>query len=108
MSDTQSQESTIPDSLAGVIVTVPNHVVFRAFASETVVLNIDTGQYHGLNQVAGRMLETLQRAPDLQTAAQALAGEFEQSLERIEQDLRAFCDDLASRGLLEIDAAGTR
>lgn len=99
-----SPESVAPESTAGVTVTVPDHVVFRVFAAETVVLNINTGQYHGLNPVAGRMLETLQVTPDLRQAAQALADEFEQPLERIEHDLRAFCDDLASRGLLKIDA----
>ncbi len=108
MSDIPSPESVASDTLAGVAVTVPDHVVFRAFAAETVVLNIDTGQYHGLNPVAGRMLETLQRTSDFQTAARALAGEFEQPVELIERDLRAFCDDLASRGLLEIHASGTR
>jgi hypothetical protein len=95
-------QSTPPESTAPITVTIPEHVVFRAFAAETVALNIDTGQYHGLNPVAGRMFATLQEIPDLRLAAQALAEEFEQPLERIERDLRAFCDDLASRGLLEL------
>lgn len=90
--------------MAPITVTIPEHVVFRMFAAETVVLNINTGQYHGLNPVAGRMLETLQGTIDLRLAARALADEFEQPLGRIEQDLRAFCDDLANRGLLEFDA----
>jgi Coenzyme PQQ synthesis protein D (PqqD) len=96
-----SPASVAPESMAPVTAAIPDHVVFRVFAAETVVLNINTGQYHGLNQVAGRMLETLQGSPDLKQAAQALADEFGQPLERIEHDLRAFCDDLASRGLLE-------
>lgn len=33
---------------------VPDHVVYRAFVDETVVLNLDTGRYHGLNAVGGR------------------------------------------------------
>ena len=90
-----------PESVAPVTVAIPDHVVFRVFAAETVVLNINTGQYHGLNPVAGRMLETLQGTPDLKHAAKALVDEFEQPLERIEHDLQVFCDDLASRGLLE-------
>jgi hypothetical protein len=100
MSDIPSPESMVPESV-GVTVTIPDHVVFRVFAAETVVLNINTGQYHGLNPVAGRMLETLQGTPELRQAAQALADEFEQPTERIEHDLQAFCDDLVSRGLLE-------
>lgn len=105
MSDTSSLQSTAPDGLADVTATVPHHVVFRAFASETVVLNINTGQYHGLNPVAGRMLETLQQTSNLKAAAERLADEFERDTELIERDLRAFCEDLARRGLLEIHVA---
>ena len=39
----------------------PSHVVYRTFVTETVALNIETGQYHGLNATAGRMLEVLER-----------------------------------------------
>ena len=97
-----------PESMAPVTVTIPDHVVFRAFVAETVVLNINTGQYHGLNPVAGRMLETLQGTPDLTQAAKALADELEQPLERIEHDLRTLCESLYTRGLIEIDGRQER
>lgn len=100
-------QSATTEQVPGPSVTVPDHVVFRVFASETVVLNINTGQYHGLNPIAGRMLETLQRTPNLHVAARELAQEFDQAAELIEQDLRAFCDDLVSRRLLEISENGT-
>ena len=35
-------------------VKLPQHVVYRDFVSETVLLNIQTGKYHGLNPTAGR------------------------------------------------------
>jgi hypothetical protein len=104
MSDTPSPESVAPDSLDGV--TVPDHVVFRVFAAETVVLNINTGQYHGLNPVAGRMLETLQAVGDFQAASEQLAAEFGQPQQRVESDLRSFCESLVGRGLVEIRDAG--
>ena len=37
--------------------SVPQHVVYRRFAAETVVLNLETGTYHGLNATGARMLE---------------------------------------------------
>jgi hypothetical protein len=98
-----SPESVAPESMDRVTVTIPDHVVFRAFAAETVVLNINTGQYHGLNPVAGRMLETLQGTPKLTQAARALADEFEQPPERVEHDLWTLCQSLRTRGLVEID-----
>jgi hypothetical protein len=84
---------------------VPDHVVFRSFAAETVVLNLETGQYHGLNPTGGRMLELLGRAASVAAAAVALAGEYEEPVGRVEADLCAFCTELAGRGLIELRAA---
>ena len=46
---------------------VPDHVVYREFVNETVVLNLETGTYHGLNPSGGRMLEALGSAPAFET-----------------------------------------
>lgn len=86
-------------------VRLPEHVVHRAFASETVVLNLTTGKYHGLNSVAGRMLAVLEEGVTVQDAAHRIATEYDQSLETIEEDLCALCTDLVERDLMEIDDA---
>ena len=70
-----------PDLLAA-RARVPTGVVYRNFANETVVLNLDTGLYHGLNPTAGRMLETIERVPSVGEAAAALAEEYERPLPR--------------------------
>ena len=61
---------------------VPDHVVYRAFALETVVVNLELGVYHGLNPTAGRMLELLERRSNVRDAAAALADELGQPQER--------------------------
>jgi hypothetical protein len=86
-------------------VTVPNHVVFRPFVTETVVLNLKTGLYHGLNPVAGRMLELLQGQGSIEAAARALAEEVDVPLATVLDDLQAFCADLAARDLLVVHDA---
>lgn len=80
---------------------VPDHVVHRSFPAETVVLNLQTGKYHGLNPTAGRMLETLDRLGSLDEATAVLAGEYGQPLDTVRTDLAAFCSDLIERGLIE-------
>ena len=80
---------------------LPDHVVYRAFALETVVVNLERGVYHGLNPTAGRMLESLERAPSARAAARSLAEELGEPLERIEADLAALTTDLLERGLIE-------
>ncbi len=89
--------------LLGVSARVPEHVVHRGFAAETVVLNLNTGRYHGLNPVAGRMLETLDELGAVAEAAAQIATEYEQPLETIQRDLCALCADLHQRGLIELD-----
>ncbi len=83
---------------------VPQHVVYRAFAAETVLLNLQTGKYHGLNPTAGRMLELIDQCGDSHAAALRVAEEYGEPLEKVEYDLLVLCADLEQRGLLERDA----
>lgn len=86
-------------------VRLPEHVVHRGFAAETVMLNLQTGRYHGLNPVAGRMLEVLEQGVTVRDAARQLAAEYEQPVETIEEDLCALCRDLLERELIETDGS---
>jgi hypothetical protein len=90
------------NALLGARVTVPAHVVHRAFAKETVALNLETGTYFGLNPVAGRMLDVLGQVGSVSQSARQLAREFDQPLERIQEDLGVLCADLRERGLIEV------
>jgi hypothetical protein len=87
---------------------VPGHVVYRAFVKETVVLNLQTGKYHGLNPTGGRMLEVLEQAPSVGDAAQKLANEYGLPTDAIEGDLCDLCRDLLERGLIELSDHGSR
>ncbi len=84
-------------------IKVPQHVVYRGFPAETVVLNLETGKYHGLNATAGSMLEALERASSLREAATAISGEYGQSLDVVERDMCELCSALLERGLIEVD-----
>lgn len=92
-------------SLLGSRIKVPQHVVYRSFPSETVVLNLQTGKYHGLNATAGRMLAELERADSVRDAALALAESFEHDQRVVERDLCALCQSLLERGLVKVDGS---
>lgn len=106
-----AETNMIPDSLTddtsllAAKVKVPQHVVYRSFPSETVVLNLQTGKYHGLNATAGRMLDELARASCVGEAASALAASYEQDRGVIERDLCRLCESLLERGLIEADGS---
>ena len=89
------------DDILNSVASVPEHVVFRSFEAETLLLNLETGQYHGLNPTGGRLLELLaQNNGDMETATGLLAEEFDVEPGEIEDDLLTFCADLAERGLI--------
>jgi Coenzyme PQQ synthesis protein D (PqqD) len=96
---------TVPStsSLLASKVKVPQHVVYRSFPAETVVLNLETGKYHGLNATAGRMLKALEQAASVRDAAAALATDYEQDLSIVVRDLCELCQSLLERGLIETD-----
>jgi hypothetical protein len=77
-------------------VRLPEHVVHRSFVAETVVLNLRTGKYHGLNPTAGKMLDALDSAPTVSDAVPAIAHEYGLEHEQIQRDLLNL-----TRGLLE-------
>jgi hypothetical protein len=83
-------------------VVLPEHVVHRGFAQETIVLNLRTGLYHGLNATAGHMLETITSSPSLAAAAEQLAQEYGEPVDRVRQDLVGLVNDLLERDLVEI------
>ena len=90
------------DELLTARVRMPQHVVHRSFVAETVVLNLNTGQYHGLNPTAGRMLEAIDAAPSAGAAVPELAGEYGVEEEQIQSDLVSLCQGLLARDLIEI------
>jgi hypothetical protein len=96
------------NDLLNVRVRMPQHVVCRSFVAETVVLNLQSGQYHGLNPTAGKMLDALQTAPTVGAAIPALVEQYGIAQEQIERDLLALVGGLLERGLIETvdDASG--
>ena len=81
----------------------PNHVVFREFAQETVLLDIESGQYFGLNPTAGRMLAVLQEADSVQKALPTLEEDFPDAGDVLEADLCMLCQALSKRGLVVLE-----
>jgi hypothetical protein len=90
--------------LLDAVVRVPQHVVYRDFPTETVVLNLQSEQYHGLNPTAGNMLAALDRAGSVRGAAVAVAEHFGKEPSDVESDICRLCDLLMERGVIEVVA----
>jgi hypothetical protein len=94
--DMQTMPQLSDQELLETRVRLPQHVVHRSFVAETVVLNLRTGKYHGLNPTAGKMLEALDAAPTVADAVPGLTAEYGIDREQIQRDLLTL-----TRGLLE-------
>lgn len=85
-------------------VSVPQGIVYRSFAKETVILNLETGYYHGVNPTGGLMLSELEKTGSVRETAAILAREYEVSQAEVERDVCEFCEALLERGLLVIES----
>jgi hypothetical protein len=100
--DTSTIMSQLSDQeLLNARARLPQHVVHRSFVAETVVLNLRTGKYHGLNPTAGKMLDALEASPTVGAAVPELADEYGLEQEQIQSDLLALTRGLLERGLIE-------
>jgi hypothetical protein len=104
MADKRTDTPTVPrlsdEELLEARARLPQHVVHRSFVSETVILNLRTGRYHGLNPTAGKMLEALEAAPTVGDAVPVLADEYGLERSQIQSDLVALTRGLLERGLI--------
>ncbi len=96
-----SQPELVPAEMLDRRLAIPDNVVHRAFAEQVVLLNLETGKYHGLNPTAGAMLDALGQAEDVRAAAAIVAAELDHPQVEVEQDLAVLCEQLLDRGLLE-------
>ena len=78
--------------------------MFRDMAQETVLLNIQTGRYHGIDSIGARFFEVMRSGDPLSKGVGVLASEYKQPMDRIQQDLAAFCEQMFDLGLIEFDS----
>lgn len=90
-------------SAAARIVAAPD-VMARLVGEETVILNLETEQYLGLDSIGTRFWSVLVESPNIEAAFAALLAEFEVEPERLRSDLEEFLARLAENGLIEIVA----
>ena len=82
-------------------VRVPEYVVYREFPEQSVVLNLDKGDYHGLNRSASVAFALLASGETLVTVAQALSTRYRLSSVQAQTDVFRLCASLLERGLVE-------
>jgi hypothetical protein len=80
---------------------IPTQVMSRLVGDETVLLDLASGMYFGLDGVGQRIWESIAEGCSLGEIAAVIAAEYEVDEARAQVDVMAFATDLVARGLLE-------
>jgi len=83
-------------------VSIPADVLIRELDGESVVLNLDSERYFGLDEVGTRMVTCLSEANSIQAAYEMLLTEYDVDPDTLRQDLQTLIEDLLAHGLVEI------
>ena len=81
-------------------VSIPPQVMARTVGEETVILDLATGTYFGLDPVGARIWELMGEGKTLAEICDRMLEEYEVSREELERDTLKLAQDLADQGLI--------
>ncbi|HSL53822.1 MAG TPA: PqqD family protein [Pyrinomonadaceae bacterium] len=81
-------------------VTVPDDVLISQLQEESVILNLDSERYYGLDDVGTRFLSVLTTSDSIEIAYERLREEYNVDPNVLRADLLALIENLIDQGLL--------
>ncbi|HEA67327.1 MAG TPA: PqqD family protein [Desulfobacterales bacterium] len=83
-------------------VSVSDHTLTQNVRGETVMLNLDSECYFGLDKVGTRMWTVLCETESIQKAYETLKDRYDVAADVLRSDLVDFVEKMAGHGLLEL------
>ena len=87
------------------VLSAPEHVLVRKAGDETVLLNLRSEHYYGLEGVGARFWELVEAHKTFGETVDVLVTEYDVAVETLTADIVALSTDLQANGLLLVDAA---
>jgi hypothetical protein len=81
-------------------VSIPSHVMARQVGDETVILDLATGTYFGLDPVGARLWQLISEGTSLEHACELLLDEFDVEREQLVSDITRLAEELIAKGLI--------
>lgn len=81
------------------------HVLVRYLDKESVLLNLETERYYGLDETGTRMWQLVTAAPNIESAYHELLSEYDVESDVLRLDLAELLGRLVDNGLLQIQPA---
>jgi hypothetical protein len=85
-------------------VKIPDDVLISNLQVESVILNLDSERYYGLDAVGTRILTLLSNSASIDAAYQCLVEEFDVDREVLRHDLSALIEKLVEQGLVKVSS----
>ena len=82
--------------------TVSKEVLFQEVSGETVLLDLASESYFGLDEVGTRVWQLLNDGQSFESLLSVMLDEYDVEHERLEMDIRALLDSLLEAGLITI------
>lgn len=83
-------------------VVVPDGVLVQELEGESVLLNVNTENYYGLDEIGTRMWMVLKEASSVGQAIEILLDEYEVERTTLESDIDALLSELLAKKLIEL------
>lgn len=84
-------------------VKVSDNVLFQQINNECVLLNMESEQYFGLDDVGARIWEILSENGDTENALATLQAEYDADEQTLRQDLSKLLSELESEKLITVE-----
>ena len=79
-------------------------VISQEVSGETVLLDLESENYFGLDEVGTRIWQLIKETGDLEAVYNTLLQEYEVGEERLAQDLENLVTEIAALGLVSLEA----
>lgn len=79
---------------------MPDDVLISNLQQESVILNLDSERYYGLDDVGTRFLTALNTSDSIEAAYEALRNEYDVDAQSLRKDLLELTENLVKQGIL--------
>ena len=83
-------------------VTIPTQVMARRVGDETVILDLASGTYFGLDPVGARIWQLMTEGKTLAEVCATMLAEYEVTREGIERDVLRLAEELRAKQLISV------
>ena len=83
-------------------VRIKNDVLITALEQESVILNLESECYFGLDEMGTQILAALTKSKSIEDAVHTLTEEYDVDESTLRHDLTSFIEQLVAQGLIEV------